>query len=188
MDGMADWAGAAALALVTGWFGYVFGARQEREKERRQRDLTAGAELVAPLRELQRLLRWFGREEITKNEVAEAFLAWSKVYDDHGHRLPRKWRHVDRSVRAAAGTVFGGVSFVHIRPDSSRMDLGDPDFMWQDYADDFIAYAAACILAWGDSSPEAPKELMTYDAWLVRTERREPCGQNIGREERSPRT
>jgi hypothetical protein len=68
------------------------------------------------------------------------------------------------------------------------MDLGDPDFMWQDYADDFIAYAAACILSWGDSRPEAPKELMTYDAWLVRTERREPCGQNVGREETSPRT
>ena len=187
MGGMAiAWVSAAALALLTGWLGYLFGARQEREKERRSRDFTAATELVSPLRELQRLLRWFGREEITKNEVASAFLAWSKVYDDHGHRLPRKWRHMDRSVRAAAGTVFGGVSFVHIRPESSRMDLGAPDAMWQDYADDYIEYVAASILSWGDSGREAAKELMTYDAWLVRTERREPYGQNLAREETSP--
>src|SRR5665647_3589530 len=66
MGGMAiAWVGAAALALLTGWLGYLFGARQEREKERRSRDFTAATDLVTPLRELQRLLRWFGREEIT---------------------------------------------------------------------------------------------------------------------------
>ena len=186
MGGMAiEWVGAAALALLTGWLGYLFGGRQERERERRSRNFAAASELVGPLRELQRLLRWFGREEITKDEVASAFLTWSKVYDDHGHRLPRDWRHMARSVRAAAGTVFGGVSFVHIRPESSRLGLGEPDAMWQDYADDYIGYAAACVLTWGDSSREAQKELMTYDAWLVRTERREPYGQNTLRSQNS---
>lgn len=49
-----SWLGAAALALVTAPLGYAFGARQKRERERRGRKFTGAAELVAPLRELQR--------------------------------------------------------------------------------------------------------------------------------------
>ena len=166
--------GASALALLTGWLGYVFGVRQEREKERRSRNFMAAAELVAPLREFQRLLRRFGRDEVDKDAVTDAFLAWSRAYDDHGHRLPRAWRHVARSVRAATGTAFGGVSLVHIRPESGRLGLTEPDAMWQDFADDYLEYAAARILFWGDSGREAPNDLTDYDAWLVRTERWEP--------------
>jgi hypothetical protein len=179
MDGMAiEWVGAAALAVLTGWQGYLFGVRQERDKERRARDFTAATELVAPLRELQRLLRRFGREQMSKDEVASAFLGWSTAFDQHGHRLPRQWQHVDRSVRAAAGTVFGGISLIHIRPDSNRMDLGEPDAMWQDYADDYLGYIARCILNWGDTARDLPKVVANYDVWLVQTERREPFGQN----------
>lgn len=167
---------AAALALVTGWLGYMFGARQEREKERRARSVTAAAELVGPLRELQRLLRWFGRGDVATNEVTNAFAVWSKAYDNHGHRLPREWRHLARSVRDGAGTVFGGVSLVHIRPDSTQLPLAKPDAMWQDYADEYLEYAARCVLNWGDASREAPKDLMTYDVWMVRTDRQEPHG------------
>lgn len=179
MDGMAiEWVGAVALGILTGWQGYRFGGRQERDQERRARDLTAATELVAPLRELQRLLRSFGREGVSKDEVASVFLRWSTAFDQHGHRLPRQWQHVDRSVRAAAGTVFGGISLIHIRPESNRMDLGEPDAMWQDYADDYLGYITRCILIWGDTSPDAPKVVANYDVWLVQTDRREPFGQN----------
>lgn len=170
--------GAAILVVLTGWQGYLFGVRQERAKERRARDFVAATELVAPLRELQRILRRFGRDQLSKDEVAGAFLAWSAAFDEHGHRLPRQWQHVDRSVKAAAGTVFGGISLIHLRPDSSRMDLGEPDAMWQDFADDYLGYAARCILSFGDSAQEAPKTMANYDAWLVQTERRDPVGQN----------
>lgn len=179
MEGMAiEWVGAAALAVVTGWQGYLFGARQERDKERRARDFTAASELVAPLRELQRLLRCFGHEQVSKDEVASAFRMWSTTFDQHGHRLPRRWQHVDRSVRAAAGTVFGGISFVHFRPDSNRMDLGEPDAMWQDYADEYLGYLARCILNWGDTARVVPQVVANYDVWMVQTERRESCRQD----------
>jgi hypothetical protein len=174
-----SWAGGTGLALVTGWVGYLSGVRQERAKERRDRNFTAAAELTGPLRELQRLLRWLGREEFEKSELTAAFISWSKAYDDQGHRLPREWRHVARSVRDAAGTVFGGVSLVHIRPDTAHLGLGELDGMWQDFADEYLGYVARCILEWGDSSREAPKDLMTYGAWLVRTGRRETPGTNL---------
>ena len=173
-----SWAGPTAIALVTGWFGYLFGARQEREKERRARNAKAAAELTAPLRELQRLLRRFGRVDLDKHEVAHAFLSLSAAFDNHGHRLPPGWRHLARSLRDAAGTAFGGASLVHIRPDVMQLDLGEPDAMWRDYADEYLEYAARCILEWGDSSQDRSKELMTYEAWLVRTGRQEQGGNN----------
>lgn len=74
MDGIAiEWVGAAILVVLTGWQAYLFGVRQERAKELRARDFVAATELVAPLRELQRLLRCFGREQMSKDEVASAF-------------------------------------------------------------------------------------------------------------------
>lgn len=173
-----SWAGAALLAILTGWLGYAFGARREREKELRARNVVAAAELVAPLRELQRLLRRFGREPVDKRQVASAFISFSHASDAHGHCLRQEWRHLPRSVRDAAGTAFGGMSLVHIRPDIAQMDLGEPNGMWQDYADDYLDYASRGLLQWGDASPETPKDLMTYEAWLVRTDRRRPFGTN----------
>lgn len=170
--------GALGLAFATGWFGYAFGAKQEREKERRGRRFAAAAELVSPIREIQQLLRLLGRGDISSDDVAKAFLDWSHAFDNHGHRLPDAWRHIPRSAPDASGTVFGGVSLVHIRPDTKKLELPEPDVMWQDYADDYLDYTANAILRWGDSSRDAPKDLMTYEAWLVRTGRRETYGSN----------
>ncbi|NYD40064.1 hypothetical protein [Nocardioides panaciterrulae] len=175
---VASSAGGALVALATTWSGYAFGVRQERDKEGRGRRFTAAADLVAPLRVLQRLVRRFGREDVARDEVADAFQHWFAAYDDHGHRLPQEWRHLSRSVRDATGTVFGGVSFVDLRPDARELDLAEPDGMWQDYADEYLDYAARSILRWGDSGKDTPKQLMTYEEWLVRTGRREPWGSN----------
>ncbi|MCK6210519.1 hypothetical protein KZX45_08185 [Georgenia sp. EYE_87] len=175
---MTSSAGTVALALVTAWVGYLLGGKQEREKEKRSRNVLAAGELTEPLRELQRLLRRLGRDDVDKAEVVSAFIDWSSAYDNHAHRLPAKWRHLSRSIRDAAGTVFGGVSLVHIRPNLAHLELGEPDGMWQDYADEYLEYAASCLLKWGDSSKSAPTDLMTYEAWLVSTGRREPYGHN----------
>ncbi|MEO7423051.1 MAG: hypothetical protein ABIU87_11720 [Ornithinibacter sp.] len=161
-------------ALVSGGVGYTLGVRRERDAERRIREREAALALVKPLRELQRLLRSHGRDSVAKEEAASAFLAWAQAYDDHGRRLPLQWRRMNRSVRDAAGTVFGGVSLIHLRPDIKHFDLGEPDEMWQDFADDYIA---ASILIWGDSSREPSKQVLGYDDWLVKTDRREPLSK-----------
>lgn len=171
----------AVGSLVSAWAGYTFGVRREGDAERRMRDREAAMSLVEPLRVLQRLLRTHGRDSVTKDEVASAFLAWAQACDDHGHRLPLQWRRVIRSVRDAAGTVFGGVSLIHLRPESRHFDLGEPDEMWQDFADDYIEYIAASILTWGDSSREASKRVLGFDDWLVKTERREPLTKRRSR-------
>jgi hypothetical protein len=74
--------------------------------------------------------------------------------------------------------VFGGISLVHIRPNTLKLDLAEPDGLWQDFADDYLDYVASSILRWGDSSADAPNTLLTYGAWLVATGRRKPIGSN----------
>ena len=81
----------------------------------------------------------------------------------------------------AAGTVFGGGSLIHIRPNSRHFDLSEPDEIWQDFADEYIACIAASILNWGGSSREAAKPVLGYDDWLVKTERREPLSKRSSR-------
>lgn len=174
--------GVSVGATVSAWVGYSFGVRRERDAERRVRDLEAAASLVTPLRELQRLLRTHGRVAVTEAEVAAAFLAWGRACDEHLHRLPLQWRRVARSVRDAAGTVFGGVSLIHVRPDTEYLELGEPDEMWQDFADDYIDYIAASILTWGDSNREASEQVLGYDDWLIKTERREPLSRRLSRQ------
>lgn len=168
--------GTALLAFATGWIGYAFGVRQERDKEQRGRRFVAAADLVGPLRSLQRLIRRFGRETMDQEEVAGAFRRWFDAYDAHSHRLPQDWRHVGRSIRDATGTVFGGVSFVDIRPGAKDHELAEPDAMWQDYADEYLDYVSRLVLLWGDSSKDTPRTLSTYEEWLVKTGRREPWG------------
>ncbi len=50
--------------------------------------------------------------------------------------------------------------------------------MWQDFADDYLDYLARHLLEWGDCNRIASKDVMTYEKWLVRTERRQPIGTN----------
>ena len=146
---MMAWLGPVAITLGTGWFGFALGVRQERDRERRGRQIVAAGDLAASLRELQRLVRRLGREDLPSTEVANAFMTWAQACDNHTHRLPSSFRHVGRSVRDATGTVFGGVSLVHIRPDTKQLDLAEPDGMWQDFADEYLDYLARSLLEWG---------------------------------------
>lgn len=151
------WAQPIVVAIVTGGIGYRLGARQERAKERRARPLIAAGEVAAALRNLQVVLHRHGRDAMLSDEVSAAFIAWATACDSHGHRLTAGYRHIARSVRDAAGTVFGGSSLVHLRPDTTLLGLADPHAMWQDYADDYLDYLARHLLRWGDSEGQRPR-------------------------------
>ena len=55
--------------------------------------------------------------------------------------------------------------------------MAEPDGLWQGLADDYIDYVLDVLVRWGDDSRDS-LALLDYDAWLVRTGRREPVGQN----------
>jgi hypothetical protein len=163
---------------ISAWLGFFFAGRQSRKQEKRatgcfqRRTWLSRYETCAPS------CRKHGRVDIQNGEVASAFQSWFEAVDRHQHRLPSEWRHVSRSVRAAAGIVLGPVSFVDIRPETAREPLEDPDILWQDFADDYLGYVLDRIMRWGGSIESGRSELLQFDPWLVRTGRRMTIGMN----------
>lgn len=168
---------ACVPAMGAAWVTYRFGRRRERHAAELDRRGSAAEDLAGPLRELRGLLRRYGRVAVDDTEVTEAFAAWFAAHDCQRTRLPDGWGHLGRSVRIAAGTVFGAPSWVDLRPDVAGLPLAEPDGLWQDLADDYIDYVLDVLVRWGDDSRDSVL-LLDYDAWLVRTGRRNPVGSN----------
>ena len=166
----------SAVAVISSWTVYRFTRRQSLDAESRTKNLAAASDLAQPLRDLQALMRGQGRVPVSQGEVAGAVSRWGQALDRQEHRLPDDWRHIRRSVLAAVGTVFGAVAFVHIRPDTADYPLEQPDFVWQDFGDEYIDYVLDALLRWGDS--QGRRTIQQFDPWLVSTGRRRPIGQN----------
>ncbi|WP_261819852.1 hypothetical protein [Nocardioides sp. OK12] len=156
--------------LVGSYAGYRLSGRASRAAETRSIGREAAADLCAPLRDLRSMSRRWGRVELAQGEVGSAVIAWSEAFDRQGHRLPTDWRHVGQSVRAAVGEVFGGVAVADIRPEMAAYPLADPDFKWQDFADDYLTYVLDAVVRWGDGDRSARK-LRNFDSWLAITGR-----------------
>jgi hypothetical protein len=163
-------------AGLAAWLTYLFTVRQSTGHERFSLRRSAADDLYLPLRQLQAVVRKHGRVEVTNAEAAFAFKTFFDSVDRQEHRLPDRWRHLSRSMRAAAGTALGAVSFVDLDPSVENLELAVPDAQWQDYADDYIDYVLHGVMVWGDSLRGGPSELLDFDKWLVHTGRREPFG------------
>lgn len=170
------WLGSTASGLIAELFGHLLSTKSDRVKEVRECRKAAASELVAPMREFQSLLRRYGNEDVARDEIETACKDWAVALDAVRHRLPREWRHVPRNVQEAVGTVFGGVAFIHADPGTKKMTLGEPDVMWQEFADCYLEDVAARLLKWGDSISDVGIVEEHYDSWLARTGRREPYG------------
>jgi hypothetical protein len=157
--------------LLGSYAGYRLSSRATRLTERRSVCREAAADLCAPLRDLRSMSRRWGRVELARGDVASAVVAWSEAFDRQSHRLPADWRHVGRSVRGAVGEVFGGVAIAHLRPEMAAYPLAEPDFKWQDFADDYITHVLDALVRWGDGDRAAPA-LRDFDRWLEETGRR----------------
>lgn len=162
--------------VVAELVGHSLSGRSERAKHVREDRRAIAAELVAPVRELQSLLRRYGVEDVGREEVQAACENWSLALEGQGHRLPWEWRHVPRNVKEAVGTVFGGVAYIHTDPNATKMEFGEPHEMWQEFAVDYLEVVAVKLLKWGDSVRGVSIVEEHYDAWLARTGRRDPYG------------
>lgn len=157
-------------AVLGSYTGYRFTARASRAATRVSIRREAAADLSAPIRDLRGMSRRWGRVELAQEEVSSAIVAWSGAFDRQYHRLPAGWKHIGRSVRAAAGEVFGGVVQAALRPDMASYPLADPDYKWQDFADDYLTYVLDVIVRWGDGD-NSIKDLLNFDSWLQATGR-----------------
>ena len=69
-------------------------------------------------------------------------------------------------------TIFGGVALSDIRPDERDAELTEPDFLWQDFADDYLTYVISGVARWGDDQ-RVPNRIHDFDSWLRVTGRAE---------------
>lgn len=173
---LTGWAGSTVSGLISEWFGHVLTVRAEENKEDRVRRRAAAAELISPLRELQGLLRRYGLECVSRDEVDSACRRWAVAMEEFEEDVSLKPRYALRNVQQAVGVVFGGVAYIHTQPDAKRMELGTPDAMWQDYAEEYLGYVAKRLQRWGHSRRGEPVAIESFDRWLVKTERRDPFG------------
>lgn len=158
--------------LAGSFAGYRFTVRAARATESRSIRREAAADLSSPLRDLRSMTRRWGRADLSQEEIGSAVVSWSEAFDRQRHRLPNDWQHMGRSVRAAVGEVFGGVALADLRPDMASYPLAEPDFEWQDFADDYITYVIDAVVRWGDEQRIASK-LRNFDSWLDTTGRRD---------------
>lgn len=158
-------------ALIGSYAGFRLSTRAAREAEARSIRREAAADLSAPVRDLRSMIRRQGQGDLSPAEVASVVVAWSEAFEWQTHRLPDKWRHVGRSVRAASGEVFGGVAMADILPEMSRFPLAEPNPRWQTFADGYLSYVLNLIARWGDGQSSAAA-LLDFDAWLGVTARR----------------
>ena len=165
-------AGASVGAFISGRFGLVLADRSEITRRRRE----AADEVIETLSNLRRLMR--------NAENSTDFDQWASVVssaydavDDARHRLPRGWRHLKRSLRAAIGEAVGGVAMVDLRAPSQQL-LGTFNHRWVEYALEYIDLTLDSTRRWRDAKPSMASKinLLSYDDWLAKTERYIPGG------------
>jgi hypothetical protein len=161
------------VSAVTALSGVVLGSRllvgRERDADRVARCRESADAFLGTLRTLRDVARDSGRDEsFDAHRWSEGITAFGRVWDDHGHRLPDNWRHLDRSARAAVGEFAGGVAMSH--SDKRMVDYPPPAFdpVWHDNAVSYLEYVIYQLQRWRDEPTPDPRKqgLRDFDAWL----------------------
>lgn len=98
--------GVVAGAVLTALLAY-FGRRANAHS---QRMAIAASGLVAPISELERLVRAWRYREVSACEVRETLVVWDRAWRSAEGMLPGGWRHLNRDVRHAIGNSLGGAA------------------------------------------------------------------------------
>jgi argininosuccinate lyase len=161
-------AGALPTALL-GYLGHKLAVDRDRNKDKLELSRSAADELLASLRVLRDLVRDSEWDELHPRKWAEANTTFGRVWDDHLHRFPDRWRHLHRSVRSAVGEHVGGV--VLAREDKRVVDYPISEFNaeWHQNALEYIGYVIFRLQQWRDEPKRNPTRanLRTFDDWLA---------------------
>jgi hypothetical protein len=90
--------------------------------------------------------------------------------------MPKNMKHLSRSVRAAIGEGFA--LLVRTENDVETRELNPEDYLWRQYALEYVDLAIDGMRLWRDSSQRASGRVgvLNFDAWLSATGRHEPIG------------
>lgn len=166
---LADTAVGGLIAWATTTWAY-------RTKERASSRRDAADAIVPPLDELMRLVRkWDQRAGGARwLEVTEAAL---NAIEAETHRLPRGWRHLRRSVRAAIGEATGTMAFADRVTHDPAAVVPDACPTWAMNAEEYFCYVLDGLRTWRDSGTTWSRRtapVLDFDAWLARHESTAP--------------
>ncbi len=84
-------------------------------------------------------------------------------------RLPERWGHLERSLRAALGEVVGPVAVSDVDPEMREYELAEYSRQWAMHAEEYFDYVIHRLQRWRDDPKRgdvvAP-ELLSFDGWL----------------------
>ena len=144
-----------------------------RRKRRDQEHLAEAARaIVAELRPLTVVVTKCRDVPVATSEVAETWRSCASQIAENEHRLPRCWRHLRRSVRAALGEFFGGPAWADISYGDELNEMAEFDGRWWDHALRYYQYLSGRLARIADR-PEtvAGVELLDFDDRLAVTGR-----------------
>jgi hypothetical protein len=150
------------LALAAGALTMRHKDRVRRNRRDQEHLADAAREIVTKLRPLNTVVA----------KVVEAWRACATAIVENQHRLPRSWRHLRRSIRAALGELFGGPSWADTSYGDELEDVADFNGRWWDYALTYCGYLADRLAEVADRPEIASSaELLDFDTWLAATGR-----------------
>lgn len=160
------------LGLVVGAVGMWL---QERWRRRRRDDETRGravAEIAAQVRSLRAVVTRTRDVAVETTELIERWRECADAIAEHEHRLPRPWVHLRRSMRAALGELYGGLSWADLSHGDERQEVVPFDHRWWDHAVTYFDYVARRLAEVADRPETAEEaELLDFDVWLSVTGR-----------------
>ncbi|WP_162802881.1 hypothetical protein [Ornithinimicrobium avium] len=161
---------------LAGLVGYVASGRRARQSEARAARSAAVTELRVALRALRDVARRWGRSPgVLDEDVRAAVTEWDQVLELHRHRLPHEMSAALRSVRSAAGEVFGISVLAYVLPQFEEAPLVERDETWQDLLVEYVGYVLAHLGRWGDGDHRAGSDVLDFDRWRQR--RSAACGE-----------
>lgn len=154
-----------ALGGVVAWHASAANLRAQARRDLRS---AAGDSVIPPLEELLGLVRkWDPSGDSARwHEATEKAL---NAIEARAHILPRSWRHLRWSVRAAIGEATGVFGFADRTPHDSRTAVPPRCPVWADNAEEYLCHALECLRAWRDEVPRSRSrlsDLLDFDAWL----------------------
>lgn len=160
------------VALAVGAVGMRYQDRLRRRRRDEEHVAEAARAIVTQLRSLKLVVTKSRDVEVSAAEIVDAWRECATAIAETEHRLPRSWRHLRRSIRAALGELFGGPAWADISYGAELQDVADFDGRWWDYAVAYYGYVADGLARIADR-PEAvnKSELLDFDTWLAVTGR-----------------
>ncbi|MCM3484189.1 hypothetical protein [Kocuria rosea] len=160
--------GLLVSALLNNWMT----ERREDRAYQRTMQREAASELKESLQGIRRVIELSAKQPVSPQQVTKAVASWETAHRKHVTRIPKRGRHVRRSVAIALGEHFGAVGWSNMFPEDTDFEVAEHSSQWRDNADTYLSYLVNQFSRWHDDPHKAYKlSTLDFDTWLANRNR-----------------